>query len=213
VSHYRYIAFPRGRQPTKEEVQELKRHDHVLVGRVAYGTKREDGSLAIAFDATVYDYALATERGFEALIRAWQSHGCEVLEHLAFVKDASALRPLSTNLPRLERSVAGGASHDKLMTAKELAAKEAIGRSRLQLQKTLGHFESLGRFASAVPYMLMALAAIGTLVTGAYIGTKLTNSGRERRQETIEWAAEETLKRPKHKDAPPAAGKVVETKR
>jgi hypothetical protein len=214
VSHYRYIAFPRGRQPTKEEVEDLKRHDHVLAGRVAYGTKREDGRLAIAFDATVYDYALATERGFEALVRAWQSHGCEVLEHLAFVKDASALRPTTTNLPRFEHQPATTAgAPDKLMTAKELAAKEAIGRSRLQLQKTLGHFESLGRLAAAVPYLLMALAAIGTLVTGAYIGTKLTNTGRERRQQTIERAAEETLRRPKHEDAPATDGKTVETKR
>src|SRR5690242_298768 len=131
VSQYRYITFPRGRQPSKEEVEELRRHDHVFAGRVAYGTKREDGRLAIVFDATVYDYALATERGFEALVRAWQSHGCEVLDHLAFVKDASALRPTTTNLPRISPSPAGsGASQDKLLTAKELAAKEAIGRSR-----------------------------------------------------------------------------------
>jgi hypothetical protein len=213
VSQYRYIAFPRGRQPSKEEVQELRRHDHVLAGRVAYGTKREDGRLAIAFDATMYDYALATERGFEALVRAWQSHGCEVLDHLAFVKDASALRPTTTNLPRISPSAAGsGASQDKLLTAKELAAKEAIGRSRLALDTTLGRFEAVGRFAAAVPYVLMALAAAGTLIAGAYIGTQLTNSGRERRQETIQRAADEALKNPQREETV-VVGKSSPTKR
>jgi hypothetical protein len=81
------------------------------------------------------------------------------------------------------------------------------------LHKTLGHFESLGRLASAVPYLLMAIAAIGTLVAGAYIGTKLTNTGRERRQQTIERAAEETLRRPKHDEAQAMDGKTIETKR
>jgi hypothetical protein len=141
VSQYRYIVFPRGRQPTKEEITELNRHRHVLAGRIAYGTRRDDGSLAIAFEATVYDFALATERGFEALLRAWQAHGCEVQEHLAFVKDAGALRPTSTNMPRLDRPVEQDrAAHQTPMTVKELAAKEAVGRSRLALEKTLGRF-------------------------------------------------------------------------
>jgi hypothetical protein len=84
------------------------------------------------------------------------------------------------------------------MTVKELAAKEAVGRSRLALQRTLGRFEAVGRFAAAVPYLLMGLAALGILAAGAYIGTKLTNSGRERRQETIERAVDETFKNLQH---------------
>jgi hypothetical protein len=58
----------------------------------------------------------------------------------------------------------------------------------------------------------MGLAALGILAAGAYIGTKLTNSGRERRQETIERAVNETFKNLEH-DEPRADGTSSRPKR
>jgi hypothetical protein len=117
-------------------------------------------------------------------------------------------------MPRLERPpTPEGASHDKPLTVKELAAKEAIGRSRLQLQQTLGRFAAVERFAAAVPYVLMGLGALGTLLAGAYVGTQLMNSGRERRQQTIERAADETLQKPRREEAKAAERPAAETKR
>jgi hypothetical protein len=196
MSAYRYILFPRGRQPTKEEVDELKRHGHVLANRVAYGTRRDDGSLAIAFEATVFDYALATERGFEALVRAWQHHGCELLDHLAFVKDATALRPTTSNMARLEYAPAHDDLDQRQASAKLAAAKEATARSRLRVEQTLDRIAMLQRLGTAIPYVLIGLGALGTIVAGLYVGSRLTNPGRERRQETIQRVLEETAARP-----------------
>ena len=72
------------------------------------------------------------------------------------------------------------------LAGKELAAKEAVGRSLLAVQQSIEHYAVIQRVAAAIPYGLIALAAIMTIGVGFYVRERLLNSGRERRQETIE---------------------------
>src|SRR6187455_1722129 len=93
MSAYRYVVFPRGRQPSVAEVHELKSFASLLAGRFAWGSCRDDGRLALACEREAFDHGRTIDPGFDALIHRWEARGCEVLEHLGFVKDASALRP------------------------------------------------------------------------------------------------------------------------
>ena len=94
MTAYRYVVFPPGRQPAVEEAAELQTFDHLLEHRFAFGTDKHDGGLAIAFEAELFDRAVSKDADFEALIRKWEVRGCRLVEHLGFVKDAAALRPL-----------------------------------------------------------------------------------------------------------------------
>src|SRR5688572_4048421 len=98
MSAYRYVVFPRGKQPTDVEVREFQKFAGALANQFAFGTCRDDGRLAVAVDRLAFDHVSKIDAGFEAVIRRWEARGCEVVDHLAFVKDAKALRPTPTNL-------------------------------------------------------------------------------------------------------------------
>jgi hypothetical protein len=199
MSSYRYVVFPRGRQPAAAEVRELQTFAAALAGRFAWGTCRDDDRLTIAFDRDSFDHVAKIDPGFESLIARWQARGCELLEHLGFVKDPAALKPASEPRGSSRRSGAHATVpiHNEVpLPAKELAAHEAIARSRLGVVHTLERYDLLQRFASVFPYVLMALAAITLIAAGLYTRHRLLNADREPRQETIERMVDDSLQEP-----------------
>jgi hypothetical protein len=196
MSDYRYVVFPRGKQPTVEEVRQWQQFGGLLANRFAWGVARDDGRLTLACDGGTFDHARDIDAGFEALIAKWQARGCELLDHLGFVKNADALRPAP---------VAPLSSHDRhasletmrsaeRIAAKQMTAREAVARSLLGVERTLDRFAAFQRFASTVPYLLMAAGALGTIGVGLYVRDRLQNSGRESRQATIERALDDDVR-------------------
>jgi hypothetical protein len=207
MSAYRYVVFPSGRQPTVDEVRQLQEFAGLLANHFAWGVARDDGRLALAAELSAFDHAREIDAGFDALVRTWELHGCELLDHLKFVKDAEALRPTSrarrptpvaahahgdraatsTAHPPHDGHAAGDALHaEGLRAAKQLLAHEATAKAMLGADRRLQRFAALQRLAVAGPYALIALAAAATIGAGLYIRNRVTESGRESRQETIE---------------------------
>lgn len=188
MSAYRYVLFPRGKQPTADEVRELQNFAGALANQFAWGTCRDDGRLALAVDRQSCDHVQQIDPGFAALIRRWESHGCELLPHLAFVKDAAALKPTPSFawLAHDGRGTVQSRRAESALVAKEQAAKEAIGRSMLAVQQSIERYAVIQRVAAALPYALVAIAAVTTIGMGLYIRERLLNSSRETRQATIE---------------------------
>jgi hypothetical protein len=188
MSSYRYVVFPRGKQPTADEVREFQQFAGALANQFAWGTSRDDGRLALAIDRAACDHVQQIDSGFAKVIRRWESHGCELLPHLAFVKDSAALKPAPSFawLANDGRGTVQSRRAETFLTAKELAAKEAIGRSLLAVERTVQRYALLERIAAATPYALMAIAAATTIGVGIYVRERLLDSGRERRQQTIE---------------------------
>jgi len=203
MTAYRYVVFPPGRQPSADEAAELQNYARLLENHVAYGTNKHDGGLAIAFETELFDRALAKDAGFEALIRKWEVRGCQLVEHLGFVKDSAALKPIKPQPRHLMHHPAPDRPFppDVPLTAKELAGKEAAGRARLNVEQTLERFAALQRFAAWGPYLLMGLAALATLAAGFYINNRLLGSGRERHKETIERLTEDPMRQSPAADA------------
>lgn len=187
MSSYHYVVFPRGKQPTADEVREFQKFAGALANQFAWGTCRDDGSLALAVDRQSCDHVQQIDPGFAAVIRRWESHGCELLPHLAFVKDAAALKPTPSFawLVQDGRGTVQGRRAENQLAAKEHAAKEAIGRSMLAVQRTIDQYALVQRIAAALPYALVAIAAVTTIGMGLYIRDRLLNSNRETRQATI----------------------------
>ena len=194
MSSYRYVVFPRGKQPTADEVREFQQFAGALANQFAWGTSRDDGRLALAIDRASCDHVQQIDSGFAKVIRRWESHGCELLPHLPFVKDSAALKPAPSFawLANDGRGTVQSRRAESLLTAKELAAKEAIGRSLLAVERTVQRYALFERIAAAMPYALMALAAVTTIGAGIYVRGRLLESGRERRQETIERMLEDS---------------------
>lgn len=207
MTAYRYMVFPRGKQPTVDEARQLQQFAGALANQFAWGAVRHDGRLAIAFDARAFEHVKASDAGFEALLARWTARGCETVDHLGFVKDAAALRPMATapqgTLPqRAPRTAADesdqstveppSVSAHKRDAAKKLLTQESMAQSLLGVQRTLDRYNAWQRFATAAPYLMMAIAAAMTLAFGFYIRDCLVNSGRERRQETIERMLDES---------------------
>lgn len=204
MSSYRYVVFPAGRQPTADEVHQLQQFAGLLANHFAWGVARQDGRLALACEGVTFDHARQIDAGFDALVSRWEARGCELLDHLGFVKDATALRPTSTASPSpratkaAKSNVAGGerAPHDRVSareptrkhfaTARTMLTQEAIASSLLSVERTLERYDAVQRLAAAFPYVLMAVAAAATLGVGWMIRGALLESPRERRQETIE---------------------------
>jgi hypothetical protein len=193
MSSYHYVVFPRGKQPTADEVREFQQFAGALANQFAWGTCRDDGRLALAVDRRSSDHVRQIEPGFAAVIRRWESHGCELLPHLAFVKDAAALKPTPSFawLVQDGRGTVQSRRAESALATKEHAAKEAVGRSMLAVQQSIERYAVVQRLAAAVPYALVAIAAITTISMGLYIRERLLNTGRETRQETIERALED----------------------
>ncbi len=196
MSDYRYLLFPRGNQPATGEVAELQNYAGPLLVRFAVGTERKTNSLAIAFEAEAFERALQAHAGFRALIHQWERRGATVLEHLSFVKDSQALRPVpaNQNFPGIgtqfalsgSKKSASVTAQDKLIAAKELAAREALGRSLLGVQQTIQRHRSLESIAAWAPYLLIAAGSLLTIAAGTYTYQRLQDSRDERRKETIE---------------------------
>lgn len=187
MSSYHYVVFPRGKQPTADEVREFQKFAGALANQFAWGTCRDDGRLALAVDRGSCDHVQQIDPGFAALIRRWESHGCELLPHLAFVKDNAALKPTPSFawLAHDGRGTVQSRRAESALAAKEHAAKEAIGRSMLAVQQTIDQYALVQRLAAAVPYALVAIAAITTIGMGLYIRERLLNPNRETRQAAI----------------------------
>ncbi|MBA4107493.1 MAG: hypothetical protein C0485_17285 [Pirellula sp.] len=188
MSSYHYVVFPRGKQPTADEVREFQKFAGALANQFAWGTCRDDGRLALAVDRQSCDHVQQIDPGFAAVIRRWESHGCELLPHLAFVKDAAALKPTPSFawLSQDGRGTVQSRRAEGQLAAKEQAAKEAIGRSMLAVQQSIERYALVQRIAAALPYALVAIAAVTTIGMGLYIRERLLNSNRESRQATIE---------------------------
>jgi hypothetical protein len=179
MSAYRYLVFPLHQQPTADEAAELQSFAASLKLRYAVGKERKTESLVFAFEIDSFDKAKAEDKGFELLIRKWQSHGCELVDKLKFFKDHDALRP---TIVRNSRAV----STDKLVAIKKELAQEAIARSVLSVHQTLEHYSWLQRLGLAVPYALIAFGTIGIIFAGFYISGRIQEGDRERRQDTVE---------------------------
>jgi len=198
MSAYRYIVFPAGKQPTAEEVAELEGYGSLLEKRVAFGLEKKSQSLTIAFDADVFERAINQNLGFESLIQRWKLRGCELHDHLAFVKDTSALQP-TTVKPLYSNSQSTSprpVSSDKRLSAKELAAKEALAQSRLSVQRTIQRHATLQRAAAWGPYIMIGLGTLVIIAAGLYTGNRMLQAEKERRKETIERIASDPLREP-----------------
>jgi len=152
----------------------------------------------LAIDAASYQHVRRIDAGFTKLIDRWERHGCESVDHLPFVKNNAALKPAPSHAWHAHdgrESVHTRQQADQL-AGKELAAKEAVARSLLAVERTLANYAVLQRVAAAVPYLLIALAAALTVGTGLYVRDRLLNSGRESRQEVIERAVNQPLEEP-----------------
>ncbi|TWU29862.1 hypothetical protein [Bythopirellula polymerisocia] len=201
MSEYRYLLFPRGNQPTTAEVGELQNYSGTLLGRFAYGSDRKTNSLAIAFQADAFDQALQTHKGFKALIHKWELRGATVVEHLGFVKDPQALRPVPTNQwhPNTQPSTlhsqptAHVTAQEKLIAAKEQLAHEALGRALISVHQTKQHHQYLERFATWAPYLLIAGGSLLTIIFGAYTYQRLQDTKGESRKEIIDRVVEDTM--------------------
>jgi hypothetical protein len=179
MSAYRYLVFPLHHQPTADEAAELQSFAANLKMRYAVGRERKSESLVFAFEQDSFDKAIVQEKAFELLIRKWQTHGCELVDKLKFVKDHDALRPMISRNPRT-------LSPDKLVAVKKELAQEAIARSLLSVHQTLEHYTWLHRVGRAVPYALIAFGTLVMIVTGFYISGRIQSGDRERRQDTVE---------------------------
>jgi hypothetical protein len=192
MSSYRYVIFPRGRQPSADEVRRLQEFAGALANQFAWGVCRDDGRLAVAFDARAFDHVTASDAGFAALVQQWERHGAELAEHLKFVKDAAALQPT--------RSAAGfGAASEQaaiarrnpfspaaVALAKRAAAQDAVARSVLGVQRTLERYAAIVRFGALLPYLLMLATMAVMAGVGYYVHRQLTATRYEPRQQTIE---------------------------
>jgi hypothetical protein len=215
MTSYRYVVFSRGKQPTVDEVRQLQQFAGALANQFAWGTCRHDGRLAVAFDARAFDHLKASDAGFDALLARWTARGCETLDHLGFVKDAAALRPTPTApgrtpLPTAPRpdiqervDPVPAVSSGLRDAAKSLLTQESVARSLLGVQQTLDRYNAWQRFATAAPYLMMAVAAAMTLAFGFYVRDRLVHSGRERRQVVIERAVDESLPHAAAEEAAP----------
>jgi len=195
MSDYRYVVFPRGKQPTQKEVAELRNLADVLAGKFAIGVSRDSGGVAIAFDAAAYDYGMLTHRSFAGLILKWEIRGGQVVDRLAFVKDAAALRPMQAQVcgSTTSDSTVRDTNRGQSVQSKKIAAEEAVARSKLGVQQTLRRQAALGRFAAFLPYLMIGLGGIAIISLGFYIRSSLLENSAEKRRETILRVADDPM--------------------
>ncbi len=200
-SDYRYVVFAPQKQPTVREVDDLKAYCLDSKLRYAVGVNADDGGLAFVFGSREFEAARSTNRQFARLLDRWAVRGAEVRTQLLFIKRPDALRPIPGDLLHESVELRTEAS----LRHKQVAASEAIGEARLRLQRTLAQHAWVQRVAKVVPYALMGMAAVLTIVAGSFAYQRLMHSPVERRQETIERVASdamgETLSRQSRPDA------------
>lgn len=188
-SAYRYVVFRPGKQPTTDEVDRLREWATAAKRRFAIGVSADDGGLALAFEADSFASLDAVNAPFAKLLRHWEHRGCEVRERLRFIKQPTALQPTPTVWWH-DKPGQGSRSN---VREKQLAAAEALGSAGLRLQQSLDQHALLQRVAKWVPYSLMALAGLLTIVAGVYFWQRLSESPQERRQETIQRVASDAM--------------------
>lgn len=186
---YRYVVFAPCKQPTVEEMDQLKQWASVTKQRYAVGINSNDGGLAMAFEARAFDSSCSTDGDLAVLVRHWRVRGCEIRERLLFIKNPTALQPIPGS--KLHESVE--LRIEPLLKRKQQAASEALGRAGLKFQQTLQHHAWLARVASVVPYALMGLGGFLTIIAGIYFGQRLLDSPAERRQQTIKRVAGDAM--------------------
>lgn len=200
MSSYRYVVFPVGAAPSAEEVARLEAYSELLDYHIAYGKRRGDGGLAIACDAEPFDRLRGLDPAFDELLLKWRVRGGEVVEKLAFVKDAALwkkLRPAPEkppSKPERDRHYASDGPTDAVENAERLQeATEAEGGLRLEVD----HASEMGRrYESAggwLPYLLWGSGAIAMLMAGGYVANRLLDSPIETRAETVERVAGDAL--------------------
>jgi hypothetical protein len=226
MNAYRFVAWPRGRQPTRDEAALLRLHGAAVEGRFAWGHDRRDQRLLLAFDAALFDAARQRDATFDALIAQWELCGCQVLAEADFIKDASALRPVATapggrrpgsSIAAAAPVVPGGAAPP--LAPQELVARESLGKFRLQIQRAKARYAAWQRAASWLPWLWMGAAAIFVTGWGLWIGQRLLNARVERHRETIERIARDPLREDLRRKAaaqpgappiePPQAAEIV----
>ena len=187
MNSYRYVVFPYGKQPTVDEAAEFRNYSDVVAGKSAVGVCRKTSGLAIAFDADAFDVGLRTNQGFAQLIEKWQVRGGVVVDRLSFAKDKAALKPVTPAhwVPEEPTSIDRSTSYGTAIANKEWAAQEAMAKSLFRVQQTMHRYELLKRFAKWAPYLLVAFAALVTIVVGSYTRNRLLESEVEKRRETV----------------------------
>jgi len=191
-SIYRYVVFAPGKQPTIEEVAQLREWSVATKQRFAVGINGEDGGLVFAFDAGGFESARSAGGSLATLLGRWEVRGCEVRERLLFVKKPTALQPMPGNL--LHESVERRS--EPVLKRKQLAAQEALGRAGLKFHRTLEQHAWLHRVAQVVPYALIGLGGLLIIATGILARQRLLNSPAERREQTIERVAGDAMRTP-----------------
>lgn len=186
---YRYVVFPPSKQPTVEEVAQLRQWAKQAKSRYAVGVSGDHGGLVLAFEAPSFDAALSSRGPLADLVQRWHGRGGVVLEKHPFIKNPEALQPAY-----------GGFDHqiierrsEPALKRKQLAAQEALGRAGLRLQHVLQRNSALQRLAVSVPYALIALGTLLVILLGFHLSSRLTNAAGERRHETIERVAGDAL--------------------
>lgn len=201
-SDYRFVVFAPGKQPTVKEVDQLHQWSQTTKQRYAVGINADDGALAIAFDARAVETARSARGGLHKLLVCWEVRGSEVRERLKFIKQPTALQPVPGDLLH----DASQRHHEPSLRDKQLAAQEALGRAGLVFHQTLARHAWLARVAKVVPYALMALAGVLTIIAGISIGQRLHKAPAESREQTIERvqdnAMEEALARESRDERP-----------
>lgn len=188
-SIYRYVVFAIGKQPSVDEVSQLREWAVVSKSRFAIGVNSDDGALTLAFDARDFESAVSGGTPLATLLSRWAVRGCMVRERLAFIKQPTALQPIPGGM--LHEAVEHRS--DPTLKRKQLAAQEALGLAGLKLQQKLQQHAWLQGVARVVPYALIGLAGLLTIVVGVNIGTRLLESPVERRQETIKRVANDAM--------------------
>lgn len=188
-SIYRYVVFAIGKQPSVDEVSQLREWAVATKSQFAVGVNSDDGALTLAFDARDFESAVSSGTPLATLLSRWAVRGCTVRERLTFIKQPTALQPIPGGV--LHESVEHRS--DPTLKRKQLAAQEALGRAGLKLQQTLEQHAWLQGVAKVVPYALIGLAGLLTIIVGVNIGTSLLDSPVERRQETIQRVANDAM--------------------
>lgn len=188
-SVYRYIVFAPNKQPTVEEIDELNVCCQACKFRYAVGVNGADGGLALAFDAREFEAARSTKGELALLLERWEVRGSEIRPRLLFIKRPDALQPIPGGFMHQPVELRGEA----LLKRKQKDAHESFARASLKLHQTLEQHAWLRRFANAVPYVLMGIGAVVTIVAGTYAYQRLMASPAERRQETIERVASDAM--------------------
>jgi hypothetical protein len=200
---YRYLTFPRGVAPTGDELAQFHDLAQRFGLRLAHGVDRERRGLAIVTEAEPFDHAVGVEPALADLLLKWRVRGAEVREHLKFARDSEAWKQLehegdkriaptrpqrlegesSPNVVTSRRSVP---TPRQQLAAKQISARESLGRANHDLERTKAAVERLERAARLAPYALWAIGVAGIVATGVYVGSRLLGSDRERRADTVE---------------------------